>query len=62
MYIANNLIIIVFLFCIDFIVDSTMHIMVYLLYYVYYKDNIIIFIKYDARNKICIQLQMISLK
>ena len=39
MYVANNL---RFLFCIDSacIDDSTMHIMVYLLYYVYYKDNI----------------------
>ena len=61
MYIvANNLSIIVY--CIDCIVDSTMRIMMYLLYYVYYKDNIIIFIKYDARNKICIHLQLISLK
>ena len=40
MYVANNLSIIVFLFCIDSIEDLTMHIMVYLLYYVYYKDNI----------------------
>ena len=31
MYVANNLSIIVFLFCIDSIVDSTMHAMVYLL-------------------------------
>ena len=34
MYVANNLCIIVFLFCIDSIEDLTMHIMVYLLYYV----------------------------
>ena len=41
MYVANNLSIIVFLFCIDSIVDSTMHIMVYLLHYVQnvYIDN-----------------------
>ena len=34
MYLANNLSIIVFLFCIDSIGDSTMHVMVHLLYYV----------------------------
>ena len=39
MYVANNLSIIVYLFCNDSIADSTMHIMVYL-YYVKYKDNI----------------------
>ena len=32
MYVANNQTIIVFLFCNDFIADSTMHIMVYLYY------------------------------
>ena len=32
--VANNQSIIVFLFCNDSIVDSTMHIMVYLLFYV----------------------------
>ena len=40
MYVANKLSIIVFLFCIDSIVDSTMHIMVYLLYYVHYNIKI----------------------
>ena len=34
MYVANNLSQIMFLPCIDSIVDSTMHIMVYLVYYV----------------------------
>ena len=34
MYVANNLSIIVLLFSIDSIEDFTMHIMVYLLYYV----------------------------
>ena len=34
MYVANNLSVIVFLFCIDSIKDLTMHIMVYLLHYV----------------------------
>ena len=34
MYVANRLSIMVFLFCIDSIVDSAMHLMVYLLYYV----------------------------
>ena len=32
MYVANNQSIIVFLFCIDSIADSTMHIIVYLYY------------------------------
>ena len=48
MYVANNLSIIVFLFCFGVIVDSTMHIMVYL----YIKYNIKIIYVY----KICIQL------
>ena len=34
MYVANNLSILVFLFYVDSIVDSNMHIMVYFLYYV----------------------------
>ena len=38
MYVANNIRIIVFLFCNDSIAYSTMHIMVYL-YYVQYIDN-----------------------
>ena len=32
MYVANNVSVIVFLFCSDSIADSTMHIMVYLYY------------------------------
>ena len=39
-YVAINLSIIVFLFCIDSLVDSTYHIMVSLLYYVSYKGII----------------------
>ena len=41
MYVANNLSITVFLFCIDSIGDLTMHIMVYLLLYIMYNIQII---------------------